>query len=145
MLPGNNPIPELVAPIVKFLLFVRVLKKPVYTSDNDVGNGGTLHWLQPDKSAYTGNVSWVNPNVAATAPDATFGGSSSVSPNGQSTVNVPESDWAVPMSGWTATVGSATIANSSSTSAVIEPWFPYIIFPYSQANLLCELVLIRFA
>ncbi|EJD04479.1 acid protease [Fomitiporia mediterranea MF3/22] len=111
------------------------LRSPKFTSDNDQGNGGVLHWLQPDSKAYQGNIAWSTAGVSsgpANVPaNQNTGGTSS-----NAAFQLPESDWSIQLDGWAASVAGSSIANASKTTALIEPFFADIFFPASQANLL---------
>ena len=113
------------------------LQAPDFTSNEDVGNGGILHWVVPDTSAFIGDIVWNNASVALTAPDES-GGTSAVS----STLGLPEADWRIAMDGWSATTGGSVLARSLSNAfATIEPFYPNIYFPESEATALCSCIM----
>ncbi|KAL5534716.1 hypothetical protein ACEPAG_1180 [Sanghuangporus baumii] len=113
------------------------LKPPKFTSDNDAGNGGVLHWVVPDSSAHQANVAWSTASVSSTPVNAASDSDnvSTTTANSASDFVLPESDWLIEMDGWTASLSGAAVSNATSTQALIEPFFPDILFPVSQANL----------
>ena len=127
------------------------LKAPKFTSEDDTGNGGVLHWLVPDTKAYdASNVTWATASVSSDQADAgTSNNTSTTTPNSNSGSNsqfvLPESDWTIEIGGWAVSVsGSTAVANATSSQAVVEPFFPNIYFPDSQANLLCKCTLLPY-
>jgi hypothetical protein len=86
---------------------------PPTVASND---GGALHWLAPDSSAYQGQISWTN-----------------VVKSNSSSASIM-SDWVVQMNGWTFTSGSNSSAITSNGSAVVDPYYPDIYLPQSQAQ-----------
>ena len=117
------------------------LKPPTFTSDDDAGNGGVLHWVVPDSSAHQTNVAWSTASVSSSPANAGSEGDnvSSTSPNSASDFALPESDWLVEMDGWSASIsGGTAVSDATSAQALVEPFFTEILFPSSQANLLCE-------
>ncbi|KAL5535064.1 hypothetical protein ACEPAF_3157 [Sanghuangporus sanghuang] len=113
------------------------LKPPKFTSDNDAGNGGVLHWVVPDSSAHQENVAWSTASVSSTPVNAANDSDnvSTTTANSGSDFVLPESDWLIEMDGWSASISGAAVSNATSTQALIEPFFPDILFPVSQANL----------
>lgn len=128
------------------------LKPATFTSDDDTGNGGVLHWLVPDAKSYdVSSVKWTTASVSSSQADAgTSDNSTGTTANpdaddANSQFVLPESDWTIEIDGWAVTAGGATVSNTTSAQAVVEPYFSNIYFPDSQANLLCESsVVIRF-
>ena len=115
--------------------FGMALQPPDFTSDGDLGNGGTLHWVVPDPSAYIGEVVWNNASVALTAPDepAESDTSADVTPE------LPEADWRIAIDEWSVTGGGSALSRELSSSfAIIEPFYPNIYFPESEAAILCS-------
>ncbi|THH05766.1 hypothetical protein EW145_g4556 [Phellinidium pouzarii] len=114
--------------------FGMALQPPTFTSDDDAGNGGVLHWTLPDSSAYVGDVTWNIANVSSASADApaSSGGSEPVA---NSDLELPESDWAIEMDGWAISTSGTTVSNSNTSQAIIEPFLPDIYFPQSQAAL----------
>ncbi|KAM5542196.1 hypothetical protein V8D89_004069 [Ganoderma adspersum] len=85
-------------------------------------NGGTIHWLQPDPSSYnTNQVSWctVEGNVSG----------------GYITTN-QQPDLTVQLNGWSAKAGNNNVANGANLLANIDPFYPGIYLPGSQALLI---------
>ncbi|KAJ7071592.1 aspartic peptidase domain-containing protein [Mycena amicta] len=86
------------------------------SSQND--DGGELHWLAPDQSAYDGEVITTNTNTTGTAPMS----------------------WSVQMDGWDAIGAGAKPFNVSQTgtplSAYLDPFYPNIVFPQSAARVI---------
>lgn len=112
--------------------FGMALQPPTFTSDDDNGNGGILHWVVPDSSAYEGEIAWNDANVAGTAPDTVAGMAL------DNSYALPESDWTIECEGWVASMGSSAVSNSSKNQVIVEPYFSSINFPLNQANALCK-------
>ncbi|KAH8120729.1 acid protease [Phellopilus nigrolimitatus] len=110
------------------------LQPPTFTSDDDEGNGGLLHWVVPDSSAYEGPITWniANTSSAAVGTSSTDGVSGTTLNSG---LELPESDWTIELDGWAASISGASVASSNKSQALIEPFFPDIYFPVSQANI----------
>lgn len=113
--------------------FGMALQPPTFTSDDDQGNGGVLHWTVPDPTAFEGGISWNTANVST--------GSQDVSDTSANTgLELPESDWSIEMDGWAASISGTAVANSSKTMAIVEPFFSDMFFPSSQAILFCMFI-----
>lgn len=101
-------------------------------------DGGVLHWVVPDSSAYEGSIAQVPAQVSA---------QSQISPNDNTHlgVSLPESDWRVALDQWSANYDSGSVSNSSSSQMVVlEPWVPDIIFPLTQAQLYCGYFIVAY-
>lgn len=93
------------------------LKAPTDASSTD---GGQLHWLAPDPSAYTGEVQW-KPMVAATT--------------GSTTNSSVPADWTIELDGFGFKSGSVTVSQAQAgLLTVLDPWFTGIVFPQSQVK-----------
>lgn len=114
------------------------LKPPKFTSDDDTGSGGILHWLVPDSSAYQGTVAWVSPSVSTSQADVSSGAINQSGVEANSNFTLPESDWTIEMDGWATSISGAEAGNSTKAQAVIELYYPDIYFPQNQAQLFCE-------
>ncbi|THH09422.1 hypothetical protein EW145_g2033 [Phellinidium pouzarii] len=115
--------------------FGMALQPPIFTSDDDTGNGGILHWVVPDSNAYVGNVSWNTADVSSAivgSPTSSNGVSDTVA---NTSPELPESDWTIEMDGWTVTTSETIVSNSSKAQTVVEPFIPDIMFPQGQADL----------
>ena len=99
--------------------------------DSGTDDGGVIHWVVPDSSAVSGTVT--TRNTVASAGIS--------SDNNTSSFSLPDNDWTIQMDGWGLNVGSSTISNFTSTYAVLEPYFPSMYFPTTQAQQLCEWIL----
>ncbi|KLO06318.1 acid protease [Schizopora paradoxa] len=108
--------------------FGMALSAPKFDSETSEGNGGHIDWVVPDHSAYTGTVATRNAMVSS--------GSSSSTDVVSNSFGLTDNDWVIEMDGWAATLGGASVSNSTSVQALLEPLFPSIYFPASQANLL---------
>ncbi|OBZ79275.1 hypothetical protein A0H81_00178 [Grifola frondosa] len=80
--------------------------------------GGTLHWLQPDNSAY------VNDQVVWRSVESSAASSS----------DSQQADWQVMLDGWSAKIGSSSAGNSASMLTNVDPFYPDIYMPLSQAQ-----------
>ena len=113
------------------------LQAPDFTSDGDLGNGGVLHWVVPDSSAYVGEIVWNNASVALTSPDEPAESDTTV----DATPGLPEADWRIAIDEWSITVGGSALSTELSSSfAIIEPFYPNIYFPESEAKILCSYI-----
>ncbi|KAK0486018.1 aspartic peptidase domain-containing protein [Armillaria novae-zelandiae] len=84
-------------------------------------NGGMLHLLAQDSSAFQGDVTW--------KPMSDFNSSST------------NSDWSVNMDGWSFESGdSGKISQSGDLVAVLDPFFATIRFPQAQARSIWECI-----
>jgi hypothetical protein len=90
---------------------------------NSEGDGGMLHWVLPDASAHSEDVTWKDVQ-SPTSPDI-----SSV---------VPDPDWMVMLDSWSIVSGETSASNTSSALAIIEPFYPDIIFPKTAAFMFCK-------
>ena len=109
--------------------FGMALSAPKFDSDTSEGNGGHIDWVVPDHSAYSGQVATRNAMVST--------GTSSSTDVVSNSFGLTDNDWVIEMDGWAATLGGASVSNSTTVQAVLEPLFPSIYFPASQAKLLC--------
>ncbi|KAK0461051.1 aspartic peptidase domain-containing protein [Desarmillaria tabescens] len=83
--------------------------------DSTGTNGGMLHLLAQDSSAFRGDVTW--------KPMSDFNSSSA------------NSDWSVNMDGWSFESGdNGKISQNGDLVAVLDPFFPTIRFPQAQAR-----------
>ncbi len=88
-------------------------------------NGGMLHLLAQDSSAFKGDVTW--------KPMSDFNSSST------------NSDWSVNMDGWSFESGdSGKLSQNGDLVAVLDPFFATIRFPQAQARSICEFLHNRF-
>lgn len=110
--------------------FGMALQAPDFTSDDDLGNGGVLHWVVPDSSAYVGDVTWSNASVAPTAPDFP-------STSAGTTLGVPESDWTITLDSWAFATEDTTSISQADAPVIFDPFYPDIYFPASDASILC--------
>ncbi|TFK57717.1 acid protease [Heliocybe sulcata] len=85
--------------------------------DNSTSDGGVLHLLSPDSSAYTGNVSWKGVQQAASS-------------NGTGL----SSDWIVDLDGWTFAGGSGSITNNQGGACTVDPYYPNVYLPLNLAT-----------
>jgi hypothetical protein len=89
---------------------------------NASGDGGVLHWLQPDASFYQGDVAWKTMLAAnASAPS-----------------NM--SSWFVEMDAWSVSGGSSSFNITQSGTQLLtflEPFIASIVFPQSAARAIC--------
>lgn len=86
-------------------------------------SAGAIHWLQPDQQYYdTGSVSWKNVDTAAAG-------------SGNSSLDTSQ-DWTVGLDGWTASAGNTHLSNSASVVAIVDPMYPNIYLPSTQAKLI---------
>lgn len=86
-------------------------------------SAGAIHWLQPDQQYYdTGSVSWKNVDTAAAG-------------SGNSSLDTSQ-DWTVGLDGWTASAGNTHLSNSASVVAIVDPLYPNIYLPSTQAKLI---------
>ena len=95
-------------------------------------SGGELHWLQPDPTAYQGNISWANVlNQSSPTPQLPL---------------LTTTDWTVQVDGWTATVSNSSnaLVHEQSSPAIVEPYFPEIYLPFQEANSICAFILTYF-
>lgn len=111
--------------------FGMALQAPDFTSDDDLGNGGILHWVVPDSSAYVGNVTWSPASVAPTAPDVPSASA------GTTLGVVPESDWTITLDSWAFATENTTSISQADAPVIFEPFYPGIYFPASDASILC--------
>ncbi|KAJ7579823.1 aspartic peptidase domain-containing protein [Mycena floridula] len=81
-------------------------------------DGGVLHWVLPDQTAYTGDVAWKNMNPFNSTP-------SSVS-----------SDWFIEMDGYafTSSNGPSISKSGLPLQTVLDPFFPNIVFPQTETR-----------
>ena len=87
-------------------------------------DGGVIHWVVPDTSFIDGQASFKDVQPTNSTPGI---GSDNTGQNGNGvTTVVPQGDWAVELDGWAASVGSAQVANSTATTAIIEVYYPNI-------------------
>ena len=85
-------------------------------------SGGTIHWLQPDPSSYdTNQVSWctVQGNIS-----------------GGYMASNQQPDLTVQLNGWSAKVGDNNVANSANLLANVDPFYPGIYLPRTEAILI---------
>ncbi|KAI0089296.1 aspartic peptidase domain-containing protein [Irpex rosettiformis] len=90
---------------------------------------GILHWLQPDSSAYVpSQLVWktVNNSISTQLP---------VSGNATS-----GADWFVDMDGWVMTAGTNHLSNTQGFIASVDPLYPAIYLPASQAKLIHDAI-----
>ena len=89
-------------------------------------SAGVLHWLKPDEAFYKPDqVSWVDAVGADAATDSADGANTT-----------PGQDWSVGLDGWVATIGDTHLVNSQSVVAVVDPMYPNIYLPTTQAKLI---------
>ncbi|EPQ61141.1 acid protease [Gloeophyllum trabeum ATCC 11539] len=86
--------------------------------DNSTNDGGVLHLLSPDGSAYTGNVSWKGVQQASSNADGTG----------------LTSDWIIDLDGWSFAGGSGSISNTQGGSCTVDPYYPNVYIPQNLAN-----------
>ncbi|KAI5119798.1 hypothetical protein M0805_006595 [Coniferiporia weirii] len=115
--------------------FGMALDPPLFTSNDDEGNGGVLHWIVPDSNAYEGTISWNTVNVSSTVANAPAGSDDVSGADANSGFTMPESDWTIEMDGWAVSVSETVVSNSNKAQAIVEPYFSDTYFPSSQANL----------
>lgn len=90
------------------------------TLDTSAGDPGTLHWLQPDDSAYDpAQVQWKEAGTLAGATSSNTTG-----------------DWYVSLDGWVLVSGDNHISNSKSVVATVDPMFTDMYLPQDQAKLI---------
>ncbi|KAJ7171753.1 aspartic peptidase domain-containing protein [Mycena crocata] len=83
------------------------------------GDGGVVHWLQPDQSFYEGDVAWKK----------------MISANASSASNM--STWFVEMDAWSVTGGTGPFNISQSGTQLLtflDPFYGSIVFPQSAAR-----------
>lgn len=109
------------------------LNPPVATPTSTTGqaavsptstNAGTLHWLQPDSSAY--NTQKVAYKTVQSNSSVNYAGGS-------------QPDWSVALDGWSLAVGSDTVSSSEQMISAIDPYYTDIYFPTQQAQLISML------
>lgn len=85
------------------------------------GDPGTLHWLQPDESAYDpSKLVWTD--AGPPQDPAPFANSSG--------------DWYVGLDGWVFTSGDNHVSNSKSVVATVDPLYTEMYLPQDQARLI---------
>lgn len=91
-------------------------------------DGGNLDWLQPDPSKYqTNQVQWKPVSNAVT------GGGANTTLN--STV---AQDWTVSLDGFVFVDGNNKVQNSQAVVGQVEPMYPNLYLPFSEASLIRE-------
>lgn len=84
-------------------------------------DGGVLHWVNPDSSAYQGVISYRDIQGTGTADPRS-----------------DTSDWVVNMDSWSFNSGTASASQSGGDMKVtIDPYLPSIVFPADQAKTIC--------
>ncbi|KAJ7451146.1 aspartic peptidase domain-containing protein [Mycena latifolia] len=89
---------------------------------NFSGDGGVLHWLQPDQSFYEGEVAW----------------KTMIAPNPSVPSNL--SSWFVEMDAWSVSGGPSSFNISQSGTQLLtflDPFYSSIVFPQSAARAIC--------
>ncbi|KAI8983226.1 acid protease [Trametes punicea] len=90
------------------------------------GSLGTLHWLQPDSSAYqTDKVQWRN------VQDSVVSGY---------LANNTQPDMTVQLDGWIAQIGSNNVAESDPILVNVDPYYPGIYMPMQEARLIHDAI-----
>ena len=93
------------------------LTSPIATP---AGDPGTLHWLQPDTSAYDqSQVSWVDAGASSGSPPLNSTG-----------------DWYMSLDGWVLNAGDNHVSNSRSVVATVDPMYSDLYLPHDQATLI---------
>ncbi|THH30379.1 hypothetical protein EUX98_g3807 [Antrodiella citrinella] len=108
------------------------LNPPTGGSQNSGGgdvslfDGGNLDWLQPDPSKYdTNQVQWKSVSNAVT------GGGANVTSN-----STAAQDWTVSLDGFVFVDGDNKVQNTQSVVGQVEPMYPNLYLPLSEANLI---------
>ncbi|KAI0369932.1 acid protease [Pilatotrama ljubarskyi] len=92
-------------------------------ADSDVG---TVHWLQPDHSAYQADqVQWRSVQDSITSGYL---------------ANNTQPDLTVQLDGWTAKLGSNNVAVTDPILVNVDPYFPGIYMPMQQARLIHDAI-----
>lgn len=88
---------------------------------NSSSDGGVLHWIAPDPTYYSGDVTW-----------------SKISPFTRT--DAVNTDWFVPWDGWDFTGnGRFKISHGEKgLKAFLDPWLPLLVFPQKDARLICK-------
>ena len=101
------------------------LQPPGTSAPSAGSSAGLLHWLAPDTQFFKPDqISWAN--ALGGVNDAT---------NGSGTAS-PAQDWTVALDGWVATVGTTHLSNTQSVVATVDPLYPNVYLPGSQAKLI---------
>ena len=103
-----------------------MMLNPPTIEPKDGTQAGTLHWTKPDPSFF-------NPDTVAFKPVVD---TSSVPGDQNNSMPNTGKDWTVSLDGWTATVDSTQLSNTDSVIAVVDPMYPNIYLPGSQAKLI---------
>ncbi|KAI0075933.1 acid protease [Panus rudis PR-1116 ss-1] len=105
---------------------------PSLSSTN--ANGGLLHWLQPDQTAYKPDqVSWKNVDNAAGGAAA----GNNANSNGSSSTNTSAAgtgDWLLGLDGWTVSSGNSQASNADPVVADVEALYTELYFPQQAAT-----------
>lgn len=104
-----------------------MMLKPPTIEPKDDAQAGTLHWTKPDSSFFHSDKV-----VFKSVVDA------SSAPANQNSTGTPDTgkDWTVSLDGWIAAVDSTHLSNTGPVIAVIDPLYPNIYLPGSQAKII---------
>lgn len=95
------------------------------TPPSDLGEAGTLHWLQPNSDAYDqSQLVWKNVDNSVT-------GQLPVSSNSTS-----GGDWFVGLDGWLVASGNNHITNTETVVATVDPLYSEMYLPQNEARLI---------
>ena len=84
---------------------------------------GTVHWLQPDTSAFDeSKVQW----RTVTTPPTGF------------LANNEQPDWTVSLDGWSAKIGNNNVGHGGGIFVNVDPYYSGIYMPGTQARLIRE-------
>jgi hypothetical protein len=101
--------------------FGMALNPPSPDSQSD---GGVLHWLSPDATAYEGDLIWKEMTP--------------FDPSTEGSTLSTQTDWFVQLDSWSFTSeGSTTSQNGGNLIAVLDPFEPNLIFPQNAASRIC--------
>lgn len=89
------------------------------------GDPGTLHWLQPDDSAYDqSKLQWMDAGP----------------PQGSAPFANSTGDWYVSLDGWVLVSGNNHVSNSKSVVATVDPLYTEMYLPQDQARLIHDAI-----
>lgn len=114
------------------------LNKP--SGNESTLDGGLLHWITPDTTAYQGDVAYKkmqprNTTTTSTNAAASNGSTDVTSGAGDHTLNA---DWVLDLDSFAFNAGTGTLSQSSSgMKAILDPYYPDIYFPQVFSKLIC--------
>ncbi|KAI0757576.1 aspartic peptidase domain-containing protein [Daedaleopsis nitida] len=98
---------------------------PAGSQSLEDSDAGTVHWLQPDSSAYQQDqVQWRTVQ----------------SVSGGYLANSEQPDWTVSLDGWSAKIGNLNVGNGASMMVNVDPYYSGIYMPGTQAHLIHDAI-----